>query len=453
MKIIKPTLLISFLFLILSINVIAYPSNLLVYPEKIQKISIAFPYNYLFDFKINYTVNIINKNNDIRANFIGSTLSSLFDLYFNDRKIKLDEKAKENLVSFLFNKLAIYFQKQRSINNQFTFKDTFFEELDKKDFILFKTDKKEDSEDNSIIKYEISYEYDFKSSKIYIYCRKISIFDNQISEKNFSFDYKYLSFFNDFKNLFINNVMSFFLNQKFYNLEVELNTSAYIEVDGTVTTHFMDENYPSICELVLEEGEHNIKIFEDGYDPISQKVKLEKNEKITVFLNKKNTHCKLKINTFPSSANIKISNQFVGNSPLSIELPSGNHFIIISAKGYESKEIFVTIEDKDFEKEIYVYLMPINTTSFYINYSNTILTQVYNYFWYGCYGLAGSIVGSILYNYFNQFNNSSLYPSQTIGLYSSAALVAIGLISFAIFEILSLTELYKYYQFINYYTL
>jgi hypothetical protein len=445
MKIFKLILPIFFILLILPINTFAYPSNLLIYPEKIQKISISFPYNYLFDFKINYTVDIINKNNDNRANFIGSMLSSFFDLYFKDRKIKLDENEKEKIVLFLFNNLAIYFQKQRTVNNQFAFKDTFFDELNKKDFILFKTDKKEES-DYSLIKYEVSYEYDFKSSKILLNCKKVSLFDNQISEKKFSFDYKYLSFYNDFKNLFVNNLMSFFLNQKFYNLEIELNSSAYIEVDGTVTTHFVDENYPSICELV-------IKVFEDGYDSATQKIKMGKNERITVFLNKKINHCKLKINTFPSSASIKISNQYVGNSPLILELPSGNHFIIVSASGYESKEVFVTIEDKDFEKEIYVYLMPENTTSFYINYSNSILTQVYNYFWYGCYGLAGSIVGSILYNYFNQFNNSSLYPAQTVGLYGSAAFVAIGLITFTIFEILSLTELYKYYQFINYYTL
>ncbi|HPC38564.1 MAG TPA: PEGA domain-containing protein [Exilispira sp.] len=445
---------LSILFLnIFSIKIFAYPTNELIYPEKIPKSEIKFKYNTLLDFKINYIVEIINKNNDNRANFIGSTISSFFDLYFNNRKIILDEKAKNQLVAFFFDELAKYFQNQRTINNQFNFKSSFLDDLYKKDFVLVKVDKNKDGEDNFLINYEISYEYDYKSSMITIYCKKNFLFSNEVYEKTFSFNYKYLSFYEDFKKVFINNIMSFFLNQQFYNLFIELDSSAYIEVDGTVVTHFVDEEYPSICELVLEKGEHNIKIFEDGYYPIEEKVKLEKDEKISISLNKKISHCKVKINTFPAGAKIKVANQYIGDSPLYLELPSGNHFIMVSMPGYESKEVFISVEDKDLEKEVYVYLMPINTTSFYIDYSNKILNQVYNYFWNGCYGLAAAVIGSVLYNYFIQFENSPLYPDQSIGVYSSISIITVGILTFAIFEILSLTELWKYYQFINYYTL
>lgn len=453
MNFIKYSFYLFLLVFFLSLIVNAYPIDPLVYPEKNSKPTSNFSYNYIAELKIYYDLVIVNTNNDNRANFIGSTLNSFFELYFNNRKIIFDKKDKQELVSFFFNQLAIFYQNQRSINNLYNFKSTFFEDIAKKDFSLIKISDKEKSNLQPLILYEISYEYDFKSSKIKINCKKSYLFSNKIDYQVIYFDYKYLSFYNDFKNLFINKIMSFFLNQNFYKLEIELNSSAFIQIDGTVVSYFMDEQYPSIFEIVLEKGEHNIKVFEDGYYSYEKDIKLEKDEKISAHLNKKNAHCKVIIETFPAGSKVRYLNQFIGNSPISISLPAGNHFIIVSQDGYESKEIYISITEKEFEKKIYVYLMPVNTTQFYIDYSNKILDQVYTYFWNGCYGLAGAIVGSILYNYFTQFSNSTFYDYQTIGIYSSIALIGAGLITFAIFEILSLTELWKYYQFINYYTL
>ncbi len=448
----KIVFILFFIFLI-SEPLLAYPGNSLIYPEKIEKISENFLYNFIIDFKIYYTYSIINKYDNIRANFIGSALNSFFDYYFINRKIKFDQKQKNQIISFYFDKLALYFQKQRTLNNNTNFNSEFLDKLDDTDFTLTKYENKDKNIDPSLIYFEIEYEFDFKNSKINLNCRKNYLFNNESFELNINFDYKYTSFYNDFYKIFVEKIMSFLLNQNYYNLTLNLGNSAFIKVDGIVVEHFMADSYPSDYDLILEEGEHILEVFEDGYDSYVQKIEIKKNEKLFISLEKKTPHCKLIITTFPNGAKIKIKNQFVGNSPLSLELPSGNHFILISQDGYESKEIFVSIDEEETEKKLYVYLMPISTTQFYIDYSNKILNQVYSYFFNGCYGLALAIAGTILYDYFIQFSNSSLYSYQTIGIYSSIAMISSGLLTFAIFEILSLTELWKYYQYINYYTL
>ncbi|MFN3412390.1 MAG: PEGA domain-containing protein [Exilispira sp.] len=446
-------LILNFLIFIISLNILAYPTNNLIYTEKLQKAFSDFNFNYLLDLKIQYSYSVINKNNDNKANFLSTTLISLFDTYLENKRIKLDSIEKEKLLSFYFNKLAIYIQNNRSLNNQYNLKSSFYSDFMSKNLLLFKTNDDKKKEDKSLIYFQISFEYDFKSSTIILYCKKYYLFTDQSFEKSFVLKYNYISFYNDIKNLFISKIMSFFLNQNFYNLEIELNSSAFIEIDNVVVLHFLSDYYPSICEIVLEEGEHFIKIFEDGYDSWERKLVVTQNSKISISLQKKIAHCKLIINSFPANAKVRIANNFVGNSPVSIALPSGNYFLIISHDGYESKEIYLSISDNEFEKKVYVYLMPVNTTDYYINYSQKILNQSYQYFFNGCYGLALAIGGSILYNYFIQFSNSSFYNNQTIGIYASLAIIAGGIITFAIFEILSLTELWKYYQFINYYTL
>ncbi|GEM_PF-1766767 len=438
-----------------SINILSFPSDISIYPEKIPAIELKFPYSHIFDYKILYKYSIINKDNDERSKFIGSAISSFLEEYFVDKKIRFDNKEKKQLITFIFDKLAIFFQKQRSINNQFTINPKFLEEIYNKDFNLIE-DKDEDEENKkqyNLINFEISYQYDIKSSKITIYCKKYYIFNQQVFEATFEFHYNYITFYGDFKKIFINKILSFLLNFNFHTLAIELSSSAFVEIDGKVLGHFEDIDYPSTFEFVLEEGEHEINLFEDGYDSIKQKIDLEDDQLISIKLNKKINHCLLKINTFPAGSKVMLGNIFVGNSPVRLELPTGKHFLLISNSGYESKEIFIEIYDNDFEKEIYVYLMPVNTTPFYADYSKKILNQVYSYFWYGCYGIAASIIGSILYNYFVQFEYSPFYGSQQIGIYGSLIIIAGGLITFAIFEIMSLTELWKYYQYITYYTI
>lgn len=459
MKFIKYLLIFILLFFVLQANIFAYPSNILIYPEKLISSEVKFLYNYLFDNKIEYSLSIINKNNDQRSKFIGTALSSFFDIYFIDKKIILNNKEKDQILSFIFDKLAIYFQKQRSINNQFAIDLNFWDKIKKDNFVLFyKTDKDKSKNENddsksALIYFEISYDYDFKNSKINIICKKEYIFNREVYTASFVLDYKYLSFYNDFANLFINKIMSFLLNQRFHKIEIELNNSAFVQVDGKVIGYFENQNYPATFEIILEEGEHEIFVFEDGYDSFIDKIDLKEDKKIYVDLKKLNLHCLLTIKTFPAGARIKIGNKLVGNSPIKIELPSGNHVAVISQEGYESKEVLISINDNEFEKEIYIYLMPVNTTSFYIDYSNKILDKVYSNFWYGCYGLAFSIAGTILYNYFLQFSNSAFYSFQYLGIYGSLSIITAGLITFAIFEFFSLTELWKYYQFIKYYTL
>jgi hypothetical protein len=442
-----------FIFMLITLPCIAinaYP-DMITIDHQSEKAQVAvFPFKYLFENKLQYNVKVTGFDGSKENKFIETAIIFLIDKYIEGNELKLSVRERELLFNFFILKVQNFAFKNRSTFNDFPFSESFKENLFSKPLILSKSQKDND-DSGDIINFKFIYRYIAEKRLIQIDCESKYNFSDIVELKTFYLPYNYTTFYADIEKLFIHEILSFVLKQNFYLVELNINHPAFIEIDGKIVTFFESESYPSTYLVPLSEGTHSIKIFAENANTIEQKLKIEKDTRLNFELQLKEANCQVTIITFPSSAQIKFENNYLGDSPVRINLYEGNRFFIISLKGYESKELPVSIGKEEKEKTLYVYLMPEKTTDFYINYSKQIIDKSYDYFWTGCIGLMTSILGYFIYDYSFQIAINPNYTYPYFGLILGSGMIVSGIVFFAIFEILSLDQLIKYYNYIRYY--
>lgn len=111
-------------------------------------------------------------------------------------------------------------------------------------------------------------------------------------------------------------------------------------VNGTST------NYSE--PLVLTQGEYNLKITKDGYLPWEQKVNLlEPSMEVTANLMEEIKKGNLVISTEPTAAYIYVDNQYIGVSPIMVNLEYGEHRFLVKMDGYQDISSPVTIDKEE----------------------------------------------------------------------------------------------------------
>lgn len=100
--------------------------------------------------------------------------------------------------------------------------------------------------------------------------------------------------------------------------------------------------------LVLTQGEYNLKITKDGYLPWEQKVNLtEPSMEITANLTEEIKKGNLVISTEPTAAYVYVDNQYIGVSPIMINLEYGEHRFLVKMDGYQDISSPVTINKEE----------------------------------------------------------------------------------------------------------
>ena len=112
------------------------------------------------------------------------------------------------------------------------------------------------------------------------------------------------------------------------------------------TTHFPN--------VEISSGEHRIGVEKDGFESYSKQIVFEKGrtKDLYVILDRKTLlKCRLYVNTQPDDARVRILN--IGPAfDQGMELNSGRYHVEVSANGYDTKKLWVTLgagEDKDMD--------------------------------------------------------------------------------------------------------
>lgn len=100
--------------------------------------------------------------------------------------------------------------------------------------------------------------------------------------------------------------------------------------------------------LVLTQGEYSLKITKDGYLPWEQKVNLtEPSMEVTANLTEEIKKGNLVISTEPTAAYVYVDNQYIGVSPIMINLEYGEHRFLVKMDGYQDISSPITIDKEE----------------------------------------------------------------------------------------------------------
>lgn len=100
---------------------------------------------------------------------------------------------------------------------------------------------------------------------------------------------------------------------------------------------YVNETLTNYSEpLVLTQGEYNLKITKDGYLPWQQQVNLiEPSMEVTANLTEEVKKGNLTISTEPTAAYVYVDNQYIGVSPIMVDLEYGEHRFLVKMDGYQ----------------------------------------------------------------------------------------------------------------------
>lgn len=160
------------------------------------------------------------------------------------------------------------------------------------------------------------------------------------------------------------------LNQKEKEIKVKLNkiesktgTLEIITMPEGATVYINDEEIGETpLKLNLEIGKYKIRLSLDGYKDYSTDITIEENKvsKIEIKLEEVKKEGTLNVKSTPS-ANVYINGKFIGTTPLKVNLPEGEYFVLITLEGYEKYEKVVKIYSER-EELIEVNLKKVTTT-------------------------------------------------------------------------------------------
>ncbi len=83
---------------------------------------------------------------------------------------------------------------------------------------------------------------------------------------------------------------------------------------------------------------------------------IEKNENLDIALKKVDKKIKIKIDTFPKSSPVFVNTDYLGLSPVAIDLETGIHQVRVSRQGYEHYNHMLTLRDFDESKDLNLIL-------------------------------------------------------------------------------------------------
>jgi len=145
------------------------------------------------------------------------------------------------------------------------------------------------------------------------------------------------------------------------NVTIKEGDNQYHEINLTpITTNLSINTIPTGAAILIDEtavgnspysaqwiiGSHKVQISKDGY--IAEEIMIDltanKNAHQTIELK---SHARIKIESEPSGASVKINGKNIGKTPLRTEVVSGENYIALSKENYISKEEQIVIKASD----------------------------------------------------------------------------------------------------------
>ncbi|ASJ02845.1 hypothetical protein A3L09_06020 [Thermococcus profundus] len=149
---------------------------------------------------------------------------------------------------------------------------------------------------------------------------------------------------------------------------------AYLKVTSVPngTSVYVDESLKGSTPLWLEltPGNHTIKLVRDGYQDYEANVTLVSGKVTEIKAVLIPKPAVLFVNSTPTGAAVYVDGEYAGETPLALELPSGNHTVELSKGGYANYTLHVSLSAGK-EKNVSVKLdeipptttIPVSTTS------------------------------------------------------------------------------------------
>jgi len=127
-------------------------------------------------------------------------------------------------------------------------------------------------------------------------------------------------------------------DRKTYSLSLStVPAGARIYLDGTYVGN-------SPITLSVSKGAHSLRIEKEGYQTYIETIQISGNTSKRIVLNELARKYNLTVKSSPSGASLYIDGAYVGQTPITLNLESGRHKILLRAEGYE-----------DYTDTIYLY--------------------------------------------------------------------------------------------------
>jgi len=118
----------------MSIN--AYPDMITIDHQSAKAQVAVFPFKYLFENKLQYNAKVTGFDGSNENKFIETALIFLIDKYIEGNELKLSVREREQLFNFFILKVQNFALKNRSTFNDFSFSESFKENLFSKRFVF-----------------------------------------------------------------------------------------------------------------------------------------------------------------------------------------------------------------------------------------------------------------------------------------------------------------------------
>jgi len=265
-------------------------------------------------------------------------------------------------------------------------------------------------------------------------------------KKSYTYDLPFnpLKIYDSLEKTVTSDFLSDFTGYHYYELYVRSSGSYYVKVNKTILGYTNNS-------FLLKQGEYSITVFFDGYSPITRDISLNQSQILEINLEKLQLNATLTINTFPANSDVFINNKFIGKSPvIKHSIPEGMYFITVTAKGFDNKEIMVTL-DKGENKELSIMLMPDNYIEYYSDFSMQYLNKAYtNMKWSGLFLLGSFALIAIGNDYYRQalaFSDEQKYYLSLVWYSAGAAFggVSLTFFGFGFYDMILYSSIQRYY--------
>lgn len=200
---------------------------------------------------------------------------------------------------------------------------------------------------------------------------------------------------------------------KYYKLFIKSSENYLIKINNSVIGKTNNL-------LFIKEGKYTLEIFGEEYKSYIEEIDLKNDYYKEIELEKVNKKSKISIYVYPESSNVFINNTYIGKSPIiDYNIDNGLVFIHINNNKFQNYQMsFIINEDES--KIIRIFLKPLNTTNYFLDYSNKYLQKSKNLFKIsGLFFLSSLISFSIGNNFYEKhltFGNMSDYYNYLIFL-------------------------------------
>ena len=137
-----------------------------------------------------------------------------------------------------------------------------------------------------------------------------------------------------------------------------------VEVEPSGAHVFVDDRALPVHQLgrpiLLGPGVHEIRVSADRYSTVKRKVDLVSGQSSTETFSLKLALGRIAVETTPTESSVKVNGEDRGTTPIhpGIELPAGEHIVVITKEGYEPTSRIVTLSEGG-NVSVHVTLAPI----------------------------------------------------------------------------------------------